>query len=126
MTTPIVRHIKPMGPRVLVRIRKLEDRSATGLFLPAGAKEEDDDAVYGEVVEVARAEARFVGVEFSGDSDDKARATLGENVSGVPLGSFVLIPKKAGIRVPWDEQLRLIDVREVLATVDEIEPEDVQ
>lgn len=122
MPTPLIRHIKPLGPRVLVRIRKLEDRSASGLFLPAGAKEEHDDALYGEVVEVARAEARFVGV----DDDEKERATLGENVSGVPLGSFVLIPKKAGVRVPWDEQLRLIDVREVLATVDEIDSEEIQ
>jgi co-chaperonin GroES (HSP10) len=122
MPALVVRHIKPLGPRILVRIHKLEDRSATGLFLPAGAKEEHDDALYGEVVEVARAEARFIGVE----DDDKARATLGENVSGVPLGSYVLIPKKAGTRVPWDDQLRLIDVREVLATVDEIDSEEIQ
>ena len=122
MPAQVVRHIKPLGPRILVRIQKLEDRSATGLFLPAGAKEEHDDALYAEVVEVARAEARFVGVE----DDDKMRATLGENVSGVPLGSFVLIPKKAGTRVPWDDQLRLIDVREVLATVDEIDSEEIQ
>jgi co-chaperonin GroES (HSP10) len=122
MPAQVVRHIKPLGPRILVRIQKLEDRSATGLFLPAGAKEEHDDALYAEVVEVARAEARFIGVE----DDDKMRATLGENVSGVPLGSFVLIPKKAGTRVPWDDQLRLIDVREVLATVDEIDSEEIQ
>jgi co-chaperonin GroES (HSP10) len=122
MPALVVRHIKPLGPRILVRIQKLEDRSATGLFLPAGAKEEHDDALYAEVVEVARAEARFIGVE----DDDKTRATLGENVSGVPLGSFVLIPKKAGTRVPWDDQLRLIDVREVLATVDEIDSEEIQ
>lgn len=121
MSNQLVRHIKPLGPRVLVRIRKLEDKSAAGLFLPAGAKEEHDDALYAEVVEVARAEARFIGV-----SDEKERATLGENVSGIPLGALVLIPKKAGLRVPWDDQLRLVDVREVLATVDEIEPEEIQ
>lgn len=118
-----VRHIKPLGPRVLVRVRKLDDQTATGLFLPAGAKEEHDDALYAEVVEVARGEARFVGLE---DEDDKLRATLGENVSGVPQGAFVLIPKKAGVRVPWDDQLRLIDVREILATVDEIDSEEIQ
>ena len=125
MPAQIVRHIKPLGPRVLVRIEKLEDRSAAGLFLPAGAKEEHDDALYAEVVEVARAEARFVGIDEN-DLDEKGRATLGENVSGVPLGSFVLIPKKAGVCVPWDENLRLIDVREVLATVDEIDSEEIQ
>lgn len=122
MPAQVVRHIKPLGPRVLVRIRKLDDQTATGLFLPAGAKEEHDDAVYAEVVEVARGEARFVGVE----EDDDKRSTLGENVSGIPLASFVLIPKKAGVRVPWDDQLRLVDVREVLATVDEIGSEEIQ
>lgn len=135
MSALLVRHIKPLGPRVLVRIRKLEDRSSAGLFLPAGAKEEHDDALYAEVVEVARAEARFVGVAVDrqaggssndDDLDEKERATLGENVSGVPQGSLVLIPKKAGVRVPWDDQLRLIDVREVLATVDEIDSEEIQ
>ena len=44
----------------------------------------------------------------------------------MPLGALVLVPKKAGLRIPWDDQLRLIDVREVLATVDEIDPEEVQ
>ena len=58
MQNQTVRHIKPLGPRVLVRIRKLDDRTGAGLYLPAGAKEEHDDALYGEVVEVARAEAR--------------------------------------------------------------------
>ncbi len=108
-----VRYIKPLGPRVLVRVVKLEDRSKAGLFLPQGAKEEHDDALYGEVVEVARAET-------DGEAD------LGENVSGVPLGAFVLFPKKAGTRVPWDEALRLLEVREVLATVEEVEPDELQ
>lgn len=108
-----VRYIKPLGPRVLVRVVKLEDRTRTGLYLPAGAKEEHDDALYGEVVEVARAEG-----------DDPQ--TLGENVSGVPLGANVLFPKKAGNRVPWDDALRLIEVRDVLAIVEEVEPEELQ
>jgi hypothetical protein len=42
------------------------------------------------------------------------------NVSGIPLGAMVLIPKTVGVRVPWDEDLRIIDTREVLAVVDEI------
>lgn len=108
-----VRHIKPLGPRVLVRIVKLEDRSDSGLYLPQGAKEEHDDAAYGEVVEVARAEP-----------DDEP--SFGENVSGVPLGAFVLFPKKAGVRVPWDDQLRLLEVKSVLATVEEVEPDNLQ
>jgi chaperonin GroES len=107
-----VRHIKPLGPRVLVRVVKLEDRSSAGLYLPAGAKENHDDALYGEVVEVARAEV---------DTE-----SLGENVSGVPLAAFVLFPKKAGVRVPWDENLRLLEVKEVLATVEEVDPGALQ
>jgi len=113
MQNQTVRHIKPLGPRVLVRIRKLDDRTGAGLYLPAGAKEEHDDALYGEVVEVARAEAREVGLT----EDEKEELSL---------GALVLVPKKAGLRIPWDDQLRLIDVREVLATVDEIDPEEVQ
>ncbi len=108
-----VRYVKPLGPRVLVRIIKLEDRSDAGLYLPPGAKEEHNDANYAEVVEVARAE--------SGAED-----TLGENVSGVPLGAFVLFPKTRGIRVPWDDKLRLIEVKDVLATVEEVEASAIQ
>lgn len=111
-----VRYIKPLGPRVLVRVRKLDDRTASGLVLPPGVKEEHDDALYGEVVEVARADTPI-------SEEDKS---LGINVSGVPLGAYVLFPKSSGVRVPWDEQLRLIDVRDVLATVEEVEPEELQ
>ena len=108
-----IRHIKPVGPRILVRIIKLEERSATGLYLPEGVKEEHDDALYGEVVDVARAEQ---GHEPS----------LGENVSGIPLGAFVLFPKSEGLRVPWDDALRLLQVKHVLATVEEIEVQALQ
>ena len=108
-----IRHIKPVGPRVLVRIIKLEERSATGLYLPEGVKEEHDDALYGEVVEVARAE--------QGDEP-----SLGENVSGIPLGAFILFPKSEGLRIPWDDALRLLQVKHVLATVEEIEVQALQ
>ena len=87
MQNQTVRHIKPLGPRVLVRIRKLDDRTGAGLYLPAGAKEEHDDALYGEVVEVARAEAREVGLT----EDEKEELSLGANVSGVPLGALAMI-----------------------------------
>lgn len=107
-----VRYIKPLGPRVLVRITKLEERSKSGLYLPQGVKEEHAQALYGEVVEVARAEP---------DPD-----SLGENVSGVPLGAFVLFPKDDGLPVPWDEQLRLVEVKSVYAVVEEVEPDALQ
>ena len=38
--------------RVLVQILRDEERTDSGLYLPAGAKEASDDALYGKVVEV--------------------------------------------------------------------------
>ncbi len=92
---------------MLVQVVKIEERTDAGLFLPAGAKEAHDDALYGKVVEVARDRP---------NTDD-----ISENVSGVPHGAFVLFRKEAGVRVPWDERLRLIDVKDILATVEEVD-----
>jgi co-chaperonin GroES (HSP10) len=100
------RLILPLGMRVLVQLVSDEDRTETGLYLPAGAKEATNDALYGKVIEVAR------------DKPMTDEAT--ENVSGVPNGSFVLFRKTAGVPVPWDDKLRLIDVKDVLATVEEV------
>jgi co-chaperonin GroES (HSP10) len=111
--TKTIRYIKPLGMRVLVRILRPEERSTAGLYLPQGVKEHHDEALYGEVVEVARAE----------QSDEPS---LGQNVSGVPMGAFVLFPKKEGLRVPWDDNLRLLDVKAVYALVEEVEPEALQ
>ena len=97
----------PLGPRVLVRMVKSEDRSAGGLYLPAGAKDSLAQAAYAQVVEVARA-----------DTDDEA--TFGENVSGVPEGAMVLFDKNRGLPVPWDEDLRIVEVKDVKAIVEEI------
>lgn len=108
-----VRYIKPLGPRVLVRILKLDERSNAGLYLPQGVKEQHAQALYGEVIEVARAD---------GDED----RSLGQNVSGVPLGAFVLFPKADGLPVPWDEDLRLLEVKSVHAVVEEVEPDALQ
>jgi co-chaperonin GroES (HSP10) len=47
------------------------------------------------------------------------------NVSGVPLGARVLFAKAAGVKVPWDDDLRILETKEVLATVDEISPDEV-
>ena len=102
------RLILPLGLRVLVQVIKIEERTDAGLYLPAGAKEANDDAFYGKVIEVAR------------DRPTTDEAT--ENVSGVPLGAFVLFRKEAGVRVPWDDRLRLIDVKDILATVEEVAP----
>jgi len=99
------RLILPLGLRVLVKVLKDEERTNAGLFLPAGAKEQHDEALYGQVIEVAR--------------DKPTSSEAGENVSGVPHGSMVLFKKTAGVRVPWDDTLRILDVKDILATVEE-------
>ncbi len=92
---------------MLVQVITIEERTDAGLFLPAGAKEAHDDALYGKVVEVAR--------------DRPTTDDVSENVSGVPHGAHVLFRKEAGVRVPWDDRLRLIDVKDILATVEEVD-----
>lgn len=113
--TDDVRHrptrlIHPLGMRVLVRILAADERSASGLYLPATVTSKGTDALYGEVLDVARAKPE--------DEDD------GDNVSGIPQGAFVLIRPDAGVRVPWDESLRLVDSKDVLATITEIAPSE--
>lgn len=119
----VSRHIQPLGPRVLVRVIKSPDRSESGLFLPAGAKDSHSEALLGEVVEVARTMPKAAYLIDEDEDDEEARADLGENVSGIPVGAQVLFPKDQGISIPWDDSLRLLPVRYVLAIVDII-PED--
>lgn len=108
----LLRHVKPLGARVLVRLDSGDDRSSGGLYLPPGAKEALAQAAYGVVIEVARAE----GDESEG---------FGQNVSGVPEGVKVIFPKEEGLPVPWDEALRIVDVKAICAVVEEIEPNEV-
>ena len=89
----------------VVKVLKDDGRTDSGLYLPDGAKELHNEALYGEVIEVAR---------------DKPTTTQpAENVSGVPNGSKVLFKKEAGVRVPWGDGLRLLEVKDILATVEE-------
>jgi hypothetical protein len=116
-----------------VRIRDVPQRLESGLYLPASAVSTLPEAVLAEVVEVARTPVKTDTAIDAGrddrdadseDSDgDDPEITLGENVSGIPLGALVLFGRDHGIRVPWDDRLRLVEVRHILAIVDEI-PED--
>lgn len=125
----VSRHIQPLGPRVLVRIVKHPDRSEAGLFLPQGVKDNHAAALLGEVVEVART---MPNTEAPDDEDLDAearaelRADLGKNVSGVPMGANVLFEKDRGVSVPWDDSLRILEVRHVLAIVDIISQDEIQ
>ena len=102
------RHVMPLGPRVLVRMIASTDRSSGGLFLPPGAKDAVAKAAYGEVIEVARAP----------DDDEDS---LGTNVSGIPEGARVLFAKDVGVPIPWDDAMRVVDVKDVIAIVEEID-----
>ena len=104
------RLILPLGMRVLVKVVKDDDRTDAGLYLPEGSKEQHNEALYGLVVEVAR--------------DKPTTDEEGENVSGVPLASNVLFKKDAGVRVPWDDNLRILDVKDILATVEELHDDE--
>jgi co-chaperonin GroES (HSP10) len=99
-----IHHINPLGMRVVVRIPKAQNVTEGGLYLPEGAKEAMDESVAAEVVEVASA------------IDEQTQEET--NVSGVPLGASVLIPRKAGTRVPWDEELRIVETKDILGTIE--------
>lgn len=123
------RHVQPVGPRILVRIVKGPDRAESGLFLPQGVKEDHAAALLGEVLEVARTMPKadlLSDDDNDDDDDDDSRLDLGKNVSGIPLGANVLFEKQRGIAVPWDETLRLLEVRHVLALVDIISEDELQ
>lgn len=98
-----VRSINPLGMRVVVKIRKEEKQTESGLYLPDGAKEEHLESLLGEVIEVASAR------------DDKTDED--HNISGIPEGALVLIERNAGVTVPWDESIRIVETVEVLAIV---------
>jgi co-chaperonin GroES (HSP10) len=104
------RLIMPLGMRVLVQVIRDDERTDSGLYLPAGAKEAHDESLYGKVIEVAR--------------DRPNSNDIAENVSGVPHNAFVLFRKDAGVRIPWDERLRVLDVKDVLATVEEVHEDE--
>ena len=101
-----IRRINPVGMRVVVRLIKESDQTDSGLYLPEGAKQALLESVLAEVVEVATAQEAH--------SDDET------NVSGIPLGALVLVRKDAGCRIPWDDELRIVETKEVLGTVDEM------
>lgn len=101
-----IRRIHPLGLRVLVKIKKDDDITESGLYLPEGSKNALAESLLADVIEVATA------------VDDKTHDET--NISGVPLGATVLIGKHAGVVVPWNETLRIVDTKEVLGIVHEM------
>ena len=100
-------HVNPLGMRILVRIEEPDTVTDGGLYLPETAKETLSESLIAEVIEVASAHDE--------DLDEAA------NISGIPQGAQVLIAKTIGIKVPWDDNLRIVDTQDVLAIVEKID-----
>ncbi len=86
--------IKPLGDRVLVKIEQVEEKTASGIFIPQTAQEKTQTAV---VVEV-------------GDDED---------VIKVKAGDKVMYDKYAGtsIKVDGEEHL-LLSMSDILAIIE--------
>ena len=102
----MIHKISPLGMRVVVRILPDNNRTEGGLYLPEGTKEAMQESILAEVIEVA--------VAHDDEFDEET------NISGIPLHAQVLIAKDVGIKVPWDDSLRIIETIDVLALVDDI------
>lgn len=101
-----IRRVSPLGMRILVRLREDSNVTDGGLYLPEGAKDALAESVIAEVIEVAIA------------MDDQSHEET--NISGIPLGTSVLIPKTAGVKVPWDDRIRIVDSKDVLGIITEV------
>ena len=101
-----IRRVQPVGMRILVRIQDDSNVTDGGLYLPEGAKSNMQESVLAEVIEVASA--------LDDQSNEEA------NISGIPLGAIILIGKESGVRVPWNDKLRIVDSKDVLATLAEV------
>lgn len=102
-----IHSINPLGMRVLVKIMDNQNQSKGGLYIPENAKENMSESVIAQIIAVASA------------TDDETEEET--NVSGLPKDAIVLIEKDIGIRVPWDDKLRIVETIDVLAIVEQIE-----
>lgn len=98
-----VRSINPLGMRVVIKICEEDNQTDSGLYLPEGAKENHQESLLAEVIEVASA--------HDDETDEE------HNISGIPEGALVLIQSDAGVCVPWDDTIRIVETHEVLALV---------
>ncbi len=83
--------IKPLGERVLVKMDKVEEKTAGGIFIPQTAQEKTQIAV----------------VE-----------AIGDDVKTVKVGQKILHDKYAGTQVKMDnEEYLILNIKDVLAIV---------
>ena len=78
-----------------------------------------DFAVRGDFINWEEATARLA---LPGGGEAVVAAPVEEEGSAAK----VLFGKERGVRIPWDETLRLVEVRHILAIVDEIPEEALQ
>ncbi|MBQ3318270.1 MAG: co-chaperone GroES [Spirochaetales bacterium] len=83
--------IKPLGERVLVKMDKVEEKTAGGIFIPQTAQEKTQIAV----------------VE-----------AIGEDVKTIKVGQKIMHDKYAGTQVKMDnEEYLILNIKDVLAIV---------
>ena len=83
--------IKPLGERVLVKMDKVEEKTAGGIFIPQTAQEKTQIAV----------------VE-----------AIGADVKTIKVGQKILHDKYAGTQVKMDnEEYLILNIKDVLAIV---------
>jgi chaperonin GroES len=83
--------IKPLGERVLVKMDKVEEKTAGGIFIPQTAQEKTQIAV----------------VE-----------AIGDDVKTIKVGQKILHDKYAGTSVKMDnEEYLILNIKDVLAIV---------
>ena len=83
--------IKPLGERVLVKMDKVEEKTAGGIFIPQTAQEKTQIAV----------------VE-----------AIGDDVKTIKVGQTILHDKYAGTSVKMDnEEYLILNIKDVLAIV---------
>ena len=83
--------IKPLGERVLVKMDKVEEKTAGGIFIPQTAQEKTQIAV----------------VE-----------AIGDEVKTVKVGEKILHDKYAGTSVKMDgEEYLILNIKDVLAVI---------
>ena len=83
--------IKPLGERVLVKMDKVEEKTAGGIFIPQTAQEKTQIAV----------------VE-----------AIGEDVKTIKVGQKILHDKYAGTSVKMDgDEYLILNIKDVLAII---------
>ena len=87
------RLILPLGLRVLVQVIRVEERTDAGLYLPAGAKEANDDALYGKVIEVARDRPTSDDIDV-GELRDRFAGLHDSGVAALRLRGKVSAPRR--------------------------------